>query len=312
MKPHVLFVTEKWTDADPKKQITNNQHNLFGSLEMTGLATYECVHYDEYYVSFGKKIDEYLIKKVSQTKPDLVVVCPLPWYPHCPSQDTYRKINSISKVVFIWADAAYFMPLAKQLEDCSTLSVLWDMDTDWKPNTKFLHLWTPQDPRLYYADETEKDIDVCFLGNPDYPERRKYLEFLEKEKVKVYIAGGRNKNYVSFTEYANLLRRSKISLNFSLSSTGIAQLKGRIHETMFCNAMLMESHNDKNWIDRWFVNGIHYVSFANTIELKEKIEYYLKNDKERKMISLNGNRLASENYSNTSWWKTVFYESNIT
>ena len=36
-KPYVLFVTEKWCDCNPDRGPTNSEHNLFGSLEASGL-----------------------------------------------------------------------------------------------------------------------------------------------------------------------------------------------------------------------------------------------------------------------------------
>jgi spore maturation protein CgeB len=67
----------------------------------------------------------------------------------------------------------------------------------------------------------------------------------------------------------------------------------------------------RNWIDRWFIDGIHFVSFCNPTELKEKVLYYLNSPEERNIISANGYRRATEFYSNVAWWKTVLYESGI-
>lgn len=47
-KRHVLFVTEKWCDANPDYGLSNNTHNLLGSLEASGLATHSQFCYDEY------------------------------------------------------------------------------------------------------------------------------------------------------------------------------------------------------------------------------------------------------------------------
>lgn len=47
--PKVLFVTEKWCDADPSKGLTNNYHNLFKTFSNTfPEAQYNIVHLDEY------------------------------------------------------------------------------------------------------------------------------------------------------------------------------------------------------------------------------------------------------------------------
>jgi len=48
-KLKVLFVTEKWCDADPNKGLTNNYHNLFKTFKnVLTEATFNIVHLDEY------------------------------------------------------------------------------------------------------------------------------------------------------------------------------------------------------------------------------------------------------------------------
>jgi hypothetical protein len=310
MKKHILFVTEKWADGNCNKPVTNSQHNLFGSLEATNLATYSCIHYDEYFNNHNKNVDDHLIEVVNRENPYMVVVTPLPLYPHCPTSRSYSAIAKKTKLVFIWPDSAYFLSVAQQFEKFSALSILWDKDCEWKPSTKFIHLWTPQDPRIYNDPEMNRDIDVSFVGNSAYLDRSRFLNYLLRNGIKINISGGRHNGHgLNVTDYASILQRSKITLNFSLSPDGVPQLKGRLFEGMLCGAMVMESQNNVNWATRWFMPDIHYVSFLTEIELKSKIEYYLNNNEERIRIAKNGWRRTNEYYSNVAWWQTVFSES---
>ena len=305
----VLFVTEKWADANPNMPITNSQHNLFGSLEASGLADYECIHYDEYFHTHHKPIDEFLVQKVIETHPDITIFCLLP-HPttYNPRNVTYEAIAKHTKIVFVWPDATYeyIVKMADEVAPYTSLSVMWDCDKTWYPGTKFLHLWTPQDPRIYYNANLVRDINVSFTGCPDYPDRKMYLQDLP-----IYITGGRKNAYKDINDYANILQRSKIVLNFSRSVDGYPQLKGRVFEVMSCGAMLMESSNDINWIDRWYIPDLHYVSFSNVTELKEKIQYYLVHEEDRVRIAQNGCRKTLECYNNVTWWMRVFQEAGV-
>lgn len=311
MKPHVLFVTEKWTDVNPSKSLTNNYHNLFGSLDASGLATYTCIHYDEYFHTHNNKIDNHLIKIVEIEKPDVTVVCPLPWYPHCPSPQTYSAISKMTRIVFVWADAVHFMHYAETLERYASLVVTWDMDRNWHPGSKFIHLWTPQDPRIYNDPGLVRDIDVLFVGNSSYSERQRYLNHLATRGFNLVVRGGRNGHPIGVHEYVNLIQRAKISLNFSLTSENVPQLKGRPFESMLCGAMLMESRNHVNWIERWYMPGIHFVSFDSEGALENLVRHYLEHEEERLKIAQNGWRRTNEWYNNIAWWETIFRTLNI-
>lgn len=314
MKPHVLFVTERWRDAHPNSPSTNNEHNLFGSLEASGLATFSRLHFDEYFHNHKQPCDAELVKRVLDEKPSIVVYCLIPWFHQIPNVNTIATVSHLTKNVFIWPDAVWHghVNMARQYEPYTALSVLWDVDIGWKAGSKFVHLWTPQDPRIYNDPGLNRDIDVSFVGSTNYDERKKYLTKLSDVGVAVNVTGGQGGSHLPVEQYADVLKRSKISLNFCMSSApGLEQLKGRIFESMFCGAMLMESKNSYNWIERWFIPGIHYVPFVDSNELTDRILYYLAHDDERKCIAENGKRRCNEWYSNTAWWTYVFKECGV-
>jgi hypothetical protein len=309
-KPYVLFVTEKWMDAVPTKPITNSKHNLFGSLEQSGLATFKCLHYDEFFYQNGKNIDDFLIEIVNEEKPDAVIYMPLPWYPHCPTAASFSAISDKTKLILICADAVAFMDTLESLERYMSLVVLWDTDRDWRPGTKFIHLWTPQDPTIYNNPELDRDINLSFVGTNTYPDRARTISYLQRNNIHLEVVGGRD-HQVPVESYAEILKRSKMTLNFSVSSGGVAQLKGRPFEATLCGAMLFEGHNYMNWIERWFMPDVHFVYFYSEMDLKDKINYYLTHDDERIRIAQNGCRRATEYYNNVSWWRIVFREANV-
>lgn len=310
-KPHVLFVSEKWRNAHPNSPITNSQHNLFGSLAASDLATSDFVFYDEYHWQHQKPCDNYLIKKVMDQRPDVTFFCLIPWYQHIPSRHTISLVANYTKIVFLWADAVWpqHLKLAESYAPHAHLSVFWDVDVEWNQPSKHVHMWTPQDPRLYHDANLKRDINVSFIGDKTYPERANYLNFLER-KIDINIAGGWNQN-LSVQEYARILQRSKISLNFCTNTEWHEQLKGRIFEITGCGAMLMESRRTINWIDRWFMPEVDFVSFANNEELLKRIRYYLNNEQERIRIAQNGWRRTTEWYNCKRWWTWLFSECSV-
>jgi hypothetical protein len=326
-KPHVLFVSEKWRDARPGSPTTVVEHHLFETLQSSELATFSKLHFDEYYWEHKVSCDQELIRRVATEQPDLVVLCFIPWFQHIPSVNVVSTISTTTKCVTVWPDAAVtsHMAMAEAYAPYVEMSILWDIDVSWRPNSKFVHLWTPQNQKIFNDPGLYRDINVSFVGSSHYVERKNYLSRLVDSGVNVYIAGGNFNQGIPGAppqgcmqqpmpaeDYANILQRSKISLNFCLNGSGYGeQLKGRIFESMFCGTLLMESRYSKNWIDRWFVKDVHYVSFSDENELLEKVKHYINTDQERKTIADNGKRRCEEWYNSLAWWQYVFKECGV-
>ena len=92
---------------------------------------------------------------------------------------------------------------------------------------------------------------------------------------------------LTFEEYAEILNRSKISLNFSMS-LDCHQLKGRVLEIISSEALLMETENDQT--SQIFKNKKEYVSFSNHKDMIEKIKLYLREDTLRLKIARQGRK----------------------
>ena len=111
-----------------------------------------------------------------------------------------------------------------------------------------------------------------------------FIEKLNKEKLSnsdldIYISTNQKANFLTHIEYANILNRSKISINFS-KSVHFDQLKGRIWEILLSGSLLLETKNTQT--DTLLVDGKEYVSFTNEENMINKIRYYLMNDVEEK------------------------------
>jgi spore maturation protein CgeB len=120
--------------------------------------------------------------------------------------------------------------------------------------------------------------------------------------VPVYQAGGRAKR-ISLERYAEILGRSKISLNFSYSLPGTHALHGRVFEVMFSGALLIENLNTET--PQYFTPMSDYVAFDTKEDLVDKVRYYLEHEDERQQIALNGYRKATKEYSPQVFWDRV-------
>ena len=161
----------------------------------------------------------------------------------------------------------------------------------------YVYFWVPKDKAVFYNPKITRDIDVSFVGTLR-PGRAKVINYLRKHKVKVLVKGGD----LSTKEYAEILQRSKISLNFSCSGW-LPVVTARSFEITACGAMLLEEASPET--AKLFIPGVDYVPWFSKKELLEKIRYYLKRDQEREMISRSGWARYSRDYSAKKFWQTV-------
>jgi hypothetical protein len=183
--------------------------------------------------------------------------------------------------IYLWWDhtSPQNQKLVEEVCPFIDLNVVMDMTT-LAPTSypdKFIYLWYPLDRRIFYPGK-ERDIDVCFLGTvlPQFVDRIHYLSLLEKAGYNILIRTGvYRENPLLIEEYAAILRRSKIALNFTmLPQYQCHQSKTRTAEIMHCGAMLLESSNEHT--PKRYKEGLDYVSFNSIEDLVFKINYYLK------------------------------------
>lgn len=306
-KPKNVFVVmERFCDLNPALGTTSAYSNVVGSL-ISAEIDHKVMHYDEFLFENYVPMDDVLIKTVKEEKPDLVAVSyyPVPNDSRNIKMETFQAIKDAGiPVVFIWFDFGHphIRDLACWIGSRGTKHVV--VDTCKVPEDKiFLPMWVPQDERVFKWCGS-KSKDVCFVGTTrGYPTRQHYLEYLQN-KVPVFISGGQREHKLTIEEYAEVLRQSKISINFPDKSDGTIQAKCRIYESILCGAMLLEKDNDA--IREWFQPMLHYVPFNNEMDLVEKIQYYVYHPEERELIAQRALNKMREDYSSDKWWSTVY------
>ncbi len=104
--------------------------------------------------------------------------------------------------------------------------------------------------------------------------------------------------------YLDSLRRSRLTINFSASSTGDGdQLKGRVFEAAACGSLLLESANDMT--RDYFEEGREFVYFDGIPDLVRKARYYLDHPDLAAEIAGAATKRFLERYTATHFWRAV-------
>jgi hypothetical protein len=258
--------------------------------------------------------DKGLVDLVTQVCPDLIV---LGNYNsrnrRRPQLEVLKAIRSKCgiPVLLMWPDSSS----ERAVGSASRLRGLVDFHVEWCSGTlgqhfpgddRFLQLWVPLDFSQFRNDGGARDIPVAFIGSTlGYPGnvRAEYLDHLVSKGIPVYRAGGFWEQPISVEKYADLLRRSRISLNFSQNAPGTHQMKGRVLETMFCGALLMENENQET--KKFFTPMVDYVTFTSKDDLVDKVRYYVEHDDERLRIAMNGHLKATRECNHRVFWDRI-------
>lgn len=144
--------------------------------------------------------------------------------------------------------------------------------------------WLPLacDPNRHFPINLDIKYDVAFVGGIDLAEahlkRRELLKAIQK-RYKLWV--GRALGIFLTKIYSH----SKIIFNCSVNN----DLNMRIFEGMACKKLVI---TDKLTVDtglnELFEDKKHLILYDNEKDMLEKIDYYLKNDKERETIANNG------------------------
>ncbi len=331
----IIYIGSKWCDSLPDHGLSPTVHNIVASFNASGLGKCQHFSFDEYYFQHKKSGDEALIKLCQEVKPDFIMMdvfngqaekgkngeftCgrAYTWLnPIIPTFATLKKMK-IPMVAVSW-DTVWEanIELTRFLLDYINFNVLVDTVLPLylvdRPD-RYIVLWTPQDPNLYYdAGEENRDIPISFIGRYNKPilisggttGRPQTINFLRSRGIDIFHSGGqREKTSVSVEEYASFIRRSKIGLNLPKSHSGLSQITGRTFEILLSGSMLLEEINLETL--RFLSPMIDYIAFQGSEDLYAKALYFMRNDDARMEIAQNGYKKAVKHYNNIAFWQAV-------
>lgn len=311
-KPHILILRNQFYSRK-SMQISTEVMHLDNTLITSGLATFEVLTYDRDFL-ISPLSDLQLIEKCQEIKPDAIILSS--WRMMAPQHPSIHSFKFIRErfgipIAVIWWDTCSesfwksLQPVIKKFDvhvivDNPTLQY-----TDKKAPLfhRLLPLWPPQDENLFKPSIT-RDIPVSFFGQASSYRsyRTEVIEHLIEMKVPGRFSTSDRDGQVTHATYADLMGRSRISLNFSRSVT-CHQLKSRVMEIMFSGALLLESENEQT--SKLFVPMKDFVPFKSKEDLVDKIRYYLDHEDEMTAIAKQGRATATRHYNSSCFWRLL-------
>ena len=169
------------------------------------------------------------------------------------------------------------------------------------------------DSSIFYDYKLPKIYDICLIGALHdikyYSEdaylpgekniRQKIIDFLKYTNYKNFIKcndkGEKERRILNHVEYAKTLNSSKICIG---TNSDHGDLTPRASEIMGCKTLLFYNEHPYNTFNDSFKDGENCVFFKNDLSnLKEKIDYYLKNEVEYNRIVNNAYKLFHTEYN---------------
>jgi len=302
------MLAERWNAHNPELGPSMVDWVFFGPLEVSGLATYDRLNHDEYSNQYG--FDGAVLAKCLKNTPDFIFITT--WLLSPLEIDTLEVIKEQLgiPIVVAWGDAVSHWEEVESLLPFVDLSLVDISERSLENVNKSRQglmlgeVLLARDPRIFFDADLDRDIDVSFLGSTnDYSDRIAGISSLESKGIAVFCSGGQSEERLTIDEYAKVLMRSKITLNFCLHAYGMLQLKPHIFEGAMCGAMVLEADNP--FTARYFEPMVDYVPFSGEKDLVDKVRYYLANDNERQTIAANGYQKVREKYSCEAFWRAI-------
>lgn len=318
MVNRLLFVMERYCDADPVCGPTNSEHLIVDAIRSTGLVgETKCFYFDQLSKSAGRwRMSDLLLEEVCELfHPEVVLYTPLGG---------------------ALGDALNPLPSAidRIREEAKVLIWLWDakpncgLETKWLPIADYLGIvdsvkaylyyrdyhnvilaYSAPSPKLFYDRSLPRDIDVSFLGSVDptdqrWPMRAEYTNYLRENGIDIRVGGGQRVQRLSARDYATIMSRSKISLNFCRDGNGLPCLKSRVFEVTSSGALLLD---DWGTDTEYFLEpGKDFVIYNSKEDLLRLVKYYLEHEEERRAIARWGLEKVTNIYNARNMWGYVF------
>ncbi len=331
---YLIFITEKSENKNNhvRPVVAICRYNMYGNGKDVSMEKY---HLENTLQNFDVEIKSYIwdnltliglnkirfIKFLQKESPDVVVLSSYSPSPKRllsqPGNFLLRRIKSkklLPNCIAIWWDTCSDGFAKVNIKSNNPIDLHVVIDNPAKnfnytgmsesDRQKLLFLYCPYNINCLFRPQA-KTIDFCFLGqiNSYRNNRKEYIDYLIRNKVQGYLGTDDRLNQVSHNEYAEILGKAKIGLNFSYS-VDRHQLKSRVFEVLLSGALLLETKNDQTSV--LFEEGKDFVSFTTKEDLLEKIQYYLHNEEECAKIAQNGREKVIEKYNGVLFWKQIF------
>lgn len=276
----------------------DNDINFYEPLRELG---FEVVRYNyiERLQQIGRgKMNQEILEIAHQQNPDFIFFIT---YQSQISRKTLRKLHEQGLKVVGWFsdDHWRFNRYSKKMAKHLFCSITTDVKAISKYKDNNLRVVKSQwasNPKYYRPVQGKEKYDVTFVGQK-YGIRLNVINNLLKNNIPIQVFGRGWGKYIIFDEIVYIFSNSKINLNISSSykNKRIKQIKGRVFEVLMCGGFLLTDYVDG--LEDYFKIGEEIVCYETQEDLVEKIMYYLKNEKERQRIAMNGYQACRQRHT---------------
>jgi hypothetical protein len=319
-EPLILFVSERWFLLDPRRGASNTMLYGVNAREKTHPGGAVGFFLDELALRYGGGLDAGVIDRlfaraVAELDPDIVL-----WTPQ-----VNALLHALDPSVEVVAELRrrHDFKLAVSLYD---LADSWGAEPAWRlgahtdlfiamdlpqtlaearlPGLPTLGAWAFADPDLFRDAGGARDIPISFVGQAREA-RAAFLAEVEAVGLPVHRLGGqRGGAPLTYDDYADTLRRSRLTINLSNSQTGgTPHVKARVFEALLSGALLLEQANPAT--EHWLRPMEHYVPFADAADLAAKARHYLEHPAEARAIAERGRDHVRDTLNPAAFWRAV-------
>ncbi len=173
-------------------------------------------------------------------------------------------------------------------------------------NKNFLACGLPFDEEVFSSSESEKEIDMVFIGS-NTRGRGDFLEMLRAYSVPIeaILHNRLATNAPNLSTYANFLRKGRITYNTGRveSSSSFSVLTGRCFEAILSKTVLLEEVGSA--LDDYFIPFIHYVPFSNSSQLIMFSQFLCANHDYRQRIADQAYAWHQQRYTSRRFWDAL-------
>lgn len=235
---------------------------------------------DLLFVNYGEWLPLGALRRTKQESGALSVV----WFTDFPGSSTYR--NRVLEV------APHYDLVAVQSRDMATVL---------EQSAGIRSFWLPAaaDPSIHFPLDIPVKNEVWFIGSW-YPRREELLQALDGYPLHVAGPGWENASHLKGAsihpggQKPETIREvcSSAAINLSIhlcegwGRVEFTQAGPRVFEILACRGFMLSDRVGD--LDELLTEGTHYAGFCSTGELRERVDYYLRQPEERERIAQSG------------------------
>ena len=314
--PQYIQNSTKFIEADFKDHLLDTAANAGADVQMfpTDLCSYPEINLDK---KIAKTELLRLSDRIAEFRPDIVVVDGN----YMPTRDSLNPdlLNELKtkfnfKVIVFIGDA-WGRPWIAPADSWSLASdVIYHFAPDSPLETECQFpeklCWDAYlvNERNFFPDP-QKDLDISFVGTSGSDLRPFWLtaaiQTADEWQLRHRLKPHKREAGVALTidEYAKVLRRSTMVLNFSSRYDTFKMMTGRTWQAMTAGVVLLDEVN--RFTPFYFEPFIHYVPFSTRKELAFAMRFFARNDDCARQIGKAAAAFCRQHYSSDAIWSRL-------